>query len=271
MPWEAREPSNAETPMTAPAGLHAPVWTRIGSSVRGKAIEATTIGTGPRRIYIIAGMQGDEPEGSRIAHQLPEAIAGVSGLGDATVRIVRDMNPDGTAAHTRTNTRGVDLARNWPSKDYRKDPKSGTRPGSELETSAVYDDLMKFKPDVVLALHASARGSEVTFEGPALAAGRAFVGAARQQDPKFRLVPTARTTLPGSLESLVGRDWNKPALVVEYYRGRDIDTSVKATRDGVLALAALPELAPKAASAAPLAKPTKPKQGPALASELGPK
>jgi len=82
-------------------------------------------------------------------------------------------------------------------------------------------------------------------------------------------VPETRYTLAGSLESLVGRDWKKPVLVVEVYRGRDADTSIKATRDGVLAVAGLAELTPPKTPAAAIAKPGKPKQGPALASELG--
>lgn len=236
-PWEAREPGDAETPMTRPAALdEGPGWNRIGTSVRGKAIEAATLGSGPRKIYVIGGVQGDEPEGPVVAAGLPEALASVTELSTATIRVVRDMNPDGTAARSRGNTRGVDLNRNWPSRDFRKGAGGNRAPKSELETAVVLADMEKFKPDVVVVFHSSARGPQVTFEGPALMVARDFVSAARRVEPKWRLVPETRYHTPGSLESLVGRDWKKPVLVVEFFRGRDGDESVKAMRDALLAI-----------------------------------
>jgi hypothetical protein len=276
MPWDAKEPRDAETPMTAPASLAGTDWTRIGSSIRGKPIEAATFGTGTRRIYVIAGIAGDETEGPRLAPQLPDELLAISGLSDVTIRIVRNMNPDGAGAKTRANIRGVDLSRNWPSKDFHADATSGSRAASELETNAVFADMTKFKPDLVIALRSSSRGaSEVRFEGPGLLSGQAFVRGARQQDPKWRLVPPSETSLPGSIESLVGRDWKKPILSVEYYRGRELEVSTKATRDGLLAIASLPEIVPaaakttqaKQAAAKGKAMPSSKAKGPAIASE----
>jgi hypothetical protein len=276
MPWDAKEPRDAETPMTAPAGLAGTDWTRIGSSIRGKPIEAATFGAGTRRIYVIAGMQGDESEGPRLAPQLPDELLAISGLSNVTIRIVRNMNPDASATKSRTNIRGVDLSRNWPSKDFRADTGTGSRAASELEINAVLADMTKFKPDLVISLRSSSRGaSEVRFEGPGLLSGQAFVRGARQQDPKWRLVPPSETTLPGSIESLVGRDWKKPILSVEYYRGRELEVSTKATRDGLLAIASLPEIVPVAArtqqgkpvAAKGKAMPSSKAKGPAIASE----
>lgn len=267
-PWRESEPQHIEPTTTAPE-LGPPEWQRIGSSVRGKPIEAATIGSGPRRIYVIGGIQGDEPEGPLVADRLPESLAEVTNIQSATIRIVRDMNPDGTAARTRGNTRGTDLNRNWPSRDFQKDARVNRRPKSELETTVVYEDMRKFNPDVVIVFHSSARGPQVTFEGPALQTARAFTSAARQQEPKWRLIPETRYQTPGSLESLVGRDWKKAAIVVEFPRRTNVDSTVRAVRDGVIAVAqgpakpAAPSTPSKPATAAekPVAR-----TGPALGS-----
>lgn len=265
-PWRATEPQSAEPAMRAP-DLGGPQWQRIGSSVRGKAIEAVTVGGGPRRVYVVGGMQGDEPEGPRAAGELPALLAALTTDLGATVRIVRDMNPDGTSAKTRGNTRGVDLSRNWPSRDFQRDPaRAGSRAKSELETTVVFKDMEAFKPDIVVVLHASARGPEVTFEGPALQTARSFTSAARQQEPRFRLVPETRYRTPGSLESLVGRDWNRPVIVVDLRRGTEADRNARAIRDGVLAAAATPPPQPSKAPAAAVPAARRTGAGPAIGS-----
>src|ERR1051326_3147278 len=71
-PWEPTETQLSEPTQSSSAA--APAWTRIGSSVRGKPIEAVTLGSGPKRVYIIGGIHGDEPEGPATAGPLPAAL-----------------------------------------------------------------------------------------------------------------------------------------------------------------------------------------------------
>src|SRR5438093_1211107 len=71
-PWEPTETQSSEP--TQPAEAEAPGWTKIGSSVRGKPIEAVTLGNGPRHIYVIGGIHGDEPEGPAAARALPLSL-----------------------------------------------------------------------------------------------------------------------------------------------------------------------------------------------------
>ncbi|QYU67749.1 succinylglutamate desuccinylase/aspartoacylase family protein [Leptolyngbya sp. 15MV] len=246
-PWIATEPRDAEPEMRAP-DMGPPRWERIGSSIRGKAIEALTIGDGPRKIYVIGGIHGDEPEGPLAAALLPQMLTELTEIRSATIRIVRDMNPDGTASRTRGNTRGADLNRNWPSPTFAADRRTSPRPKSELETGVVYEDMRRFNPDIVVVFHSSARGPEVTFEGQGLLPGREFVSAARRQDPRWRLVPETRYQTPGSLESMVGKEWRKPVLIVEFFRGRDAATNARSARDGLLATLSTSPAAPIAGS-----------------------
>jgi hypothetical protein len=240
-PWEAAENPQREPSMVLAVAPQGQQWERIGSSVRGKAIQAATIGSGTRRIYVIGGTHGE----------LPDLLA--QGLSGATVRVIRDMNPDGSAAKTKTNTRGVDLNRNWAARDYRKaDTRCGTGPASELETVSVQKDMAAFKPDLVLVISSSARGPVVGFDGPAQFAAYEFAAGARREEPRWRVVPDRWKPAPGSAESFVWQILKRPVLSVELQRGSD--TSARALLAGLDSLAAMEEPkkpAPPAAKGAP--------------------
>jgi hypothetical protein len=80
------------------------------------------------------------------------------------------MNPDGLLARppTRVNARGVDLNRNFPTDNWyaeahrywavstRRDPRRfpGTAPASEPESLWLHNEIKRFKPDVIVSVHA---------------------------------------------------------------------------------------------------------------------
>ncbi|MEX2218415.1 MAG: M14 family zinc carboxypeptidase, partial [Phycisphaerales bacterium] len=163
-PWEPVEGPRAEVP-TANLQPTAPPWARIGSSIRGKPIVAATLGDGPLRVYVIGGIAGDEPEGPAAAEVLRDELFKAV-FAHATIRVVRDMNPDGSANRTRANTRSVDLTRNWPSRDHIAGRREGAAPASELETTVIQKDLAAFTPDLVVVFRSSAGGPVVAMAGP---------------------------------------------------------------------------------------------------------
>jgi protein MpaA len=116
-------------------------------------------------LLVFAAIHGEEPETtyalSRALRQLTEPSQHCA--------IILAANPDGLVRGTRGNARGVDLNRNFPSRDWQpnavthrstmEDPSDvllspGKSPGSEPETRALMGLISELKPRAVVALHA---------------------------------------------------------------------------------------------------------------------
>lgn len=209
----------------------AAAWTPIGHSLQGRPLLAATSGSGPLRIYLVGGIHGDETEGRSALEFFKDTTHAAT-----TIRILRDANPDGTAARRRGNADGVDLNRNWPAANF--DPRHGGRgPLSEPETLALARDLREFRPHLVIVLHSMDRGPLVNYDGPGGRLAEAFVDAARHDDPRWRVEPDLGYPTPGSLGSWLGVDRQAPLLTVEFERGHDEAFAIAALRRGMQAVA----------------------------------
>ena len=142
-------------------------WVTIGHSVRKRPIVAARFGSGKRHILVIGGVHGNE-FGTAVATQFAAFLATHPAAVPARARIdvIRCLNPDGYALHTRSNARRVDLNRNLPTANWRGilnrgDPSAslglsgGRSPGSEPETKALLAYL-KQGFAAVLSLHSRA-------------------------------------------------------------------------------------------------------------------
>lgn len=207
-----------------------PRWKVIGFSVERRPLLASESGTGPVRIYLIGGVHGDETEG-RSALELVKNQANAG----ATIRILRDLNPDGTAARRRTNARGYDLNRNWPASNFNPGYEGGPAPLSEPETRALEQDLRAFKPDIVVVLHSISIGPLVNYDGPAEYLAVAFAGAAQTVHPDWHVRADMGYDTSGSLGSFLGVDRGIPILTIEFKRGENEATATAALRAGLAA------------------------------------
>ena len=103
-------------------------------------------------MLVVGCIHGDECASVRIAKRLltgrPRSFL--------DLWILPSLNPDGRAAHTRQNARGVDLNRNFPY-DWRPGPRGryypGRRPASERETRIAMRLIRRIEPDITLWFH----------------------------------------------------------------------------------------------------------------------
>jgi len=117
-------------------------------------------------ILIIGVFHGEEPQGEFLINEFLKT--NLSGLKNKLL-IIPCLNPDGKVINKRQNSNGVDLNRNFPTKNWKlvenKEYFGGNTPASEIETKFIIDILNSYKIDAVLSLHAPFK--VVNFDGPA--------------------------------------------------------------------------------------------------------
>lgn len=139
----------------------------IGSSRNGHPIRAFRIGDrdADNRYLVMGQMHGDELAGPLVVlNRLLEADP----INNVALWLVPTMNPDGRLRGTRTNAKGVDLNRNFPSSTWVRQGKgtrywSGPRPASEPETRAIVRFFSRVQPQTIISLHQPLRS--VDFSG----------------------------------------------------------------------------------------------------------
>jgi predicted deacylase len=148
----------------------------LGRSEEGRPIVAVRVGD-PRgtRVLVVGCIHGTECAGIAIAQALVRTHP------RADLWIVPDLNPDGYAAGTRQNGRGVDLNANWSSQWQGGGQPfdvyyAGPRPFSERETRIARNLILRLHPRVTIWYHQHM--DLVWAWGPSSAAGRVYARAA---------------------------------------------------------------------------------------------
>ena len=133
------------------------------------------------RVLVIGGIHGDELTSASIVFRWLELLQQPGGDADQYHwRVVPVLNPDGLLAKppTRVNARGVDLNRNFPTYNWLReaprywqvktgrDPRRypGIAPASEPESRWLHEEITRFKPDVIVSIHAPY--GVLDFDGP---------------------------------------------------------------------------------------------------------
>ncbi len=134
------------------------------------------------RVLVIGAIHGDELSSASVAlHWLKLAELAPADMPQAVHwRFIPALNPDGLLSQPprRVNANGVDLNRNFPTPNWerdaktywekrtRKDPRRypGVKPLSEPESKFVYDEMQRFKPQLIVSIHAPY--GVLDFDGP---------------------------------------------------------------------------------------------------------
>ncbi len=169
------------------------------------------------RVLLIGGIHGDEYSSVSIVFKWMKTLERYhSGL--FHWRVAPLVNPDGLLRKqsTRVNANGVDLNRNFPMPNWneetrhywevktRRNPRRypGTSPISEPETQWLVEEIRRFRPDVIVSVHAP--HGIVDYDGPEEAPYK--LG---------RLYLNLLGTYPGSLGRYAGVELQLPVVTIE--------------------------------------------------------
>lgn len=147
-----------------------------GSTAQKTAAEAKPA---QARVLLIGGVHGDEYSSVSIVFKWMKSME-KNHTGLFHWHIIPLVNPDGLLRpkSTRTNANGVDLNRNFPTRDWKedsadywvrrtgKDPRRfpGKSPLSEPETTWLFEEIKTFRPNVIVSIHAPF--GLLDFDGP---------------------------------------------------------------------------------------------------------
>ncbi|MCA9078941.1 MAG: succinylglutamate desuccinylase/aspartoacylase family protein [Planctomycetaceae bacterium] len=143
----------------APAGPSRPsAWELSQQTTGGRPFQTARFSRGGNgtSVFITGSLSGLETESVQLLDQLLAQLQ-QGELPQANLFLLRTPNPDGIAEHTRTNLRGVDLNRNFPSSRFTATPNqlTGPHPASELETKAMLRLLREQSPQRVIHVRSS--------------------------------------------------------------------------------------------------------------------
>lgn len=175
--------------------------------------------SGDFRVLVMGGIHGDEYSSISILFKWLSLFSPRELEGNIHWRFAPLVNPDGLLDGTqakRQNANGVDLNRNFPSRDWNdtaarywqdstgSNPRRfpGNGPGSEPEVQWVVQQIEEFQPDVIVSVHAPYH--LLDFDGPAEA-----------PDKIGELYLHQLGIYPGSLGNFAGLNRQIPVVTLE--------------------------------------------------------
>lgn len=165
-------------------------------------------------ILVVGVVHGDEPQGEDLINRY--LAANESGM-----LFIPSLNPDGKQLGRRTNSNGVDINRNFPTKNWELTEKNnyfgGETPASEIETKFLAEVIEEYKPRLILTLHTPYK--IVNYDGPAKEISEKIseiIGYPVEESIGY---PT-----PGSFGTYAGVERNIPTITLEMDEEEAIDS-----------------------------------------------
>ena len=165
-------------------------------------------------ILVVGVVHGDEPQGEDLINRY---LAG----NESGMLFIPSLNPDGKQLGRRTNSNGVDINRNFPTKNWELTEKNnyfgGETPASEIETKFLAEVIEEYKPRLILTLHTPYK--IVNYDGPAKEISEKIseiIGYPVEESIGY---PT-----PGSFGTYAGVERNIPTITLEMDEEKAIDS-----------------------------------------------
>ena len=157
-------------------------------------------------VLVLGCMHGDEPQGEYLINEY------IKEKPDTKLMFVPCVNPDGVKAKTRVNSNGVDINRNFPTKNWELTEKNeffgGNTPASEIETKFLVEIIEKYKPKFILTLHAPYK--VVNYDGDALEIAEKI-----SEIINYPVESSIGYPTPGSFGTWAGIEKNIPTITLE--------------------------------------------------------
>jgi protein MpaA len=167
-------------------------------------------------VLILGGVHGDEPEGSCAAFGLIQEISQNPDL-NCSLTVVPQLNIDGCLNKERTNSNGVDLNRNLPTKDWSPEiakPRyhPGPYAGSEVENQILMQLIREIQPQLIVSLHSW--HPVLNTNGDCLKFAELIA-----EQTGYKVEPSIGYPTPGCLGTYAGLERPHPVLTYEIERG----------------------------------------------------
>ena len=204
----------------------------VGHSIEDRSIPCFDFGDGSDVILIIATIHGNENAGTPLSFRLMEHLRANLGILDGRRIVIMPIaNPDGLAANTRFNSRGVDLNRNFEAANRENNKVNGPKGLSELESIFIKDIIQEHQPNRILSLHESLNCIDYDGPGDDLA----------NHLGKYCDLPVKKLgSRPGSLGSYAGNTLGIPIITLELTEAdENADASTLWRRYGKMLLAGI--------------------------------
>ena len=166
-------------------------------------------------ILVVGVVHGDEPQGEYLINKYLEEVD------ESGMLFIPELNPDGKDKGTRVNSNGVDINRNFPTKNWELSSKDnyygGDSPASEIETRFLIDVIEEYKPSLILTLHTPYK--IVNYDGPAKEVSEKISDIIGYPVEESIGYPT-----PGSFGTYAGVERNIPTITLEMDEEEDLDS-----------------------------------------------
>ena len=187
--------------------------TKMKMAITKNNNEIRLMGANDFKVLVLGVTHGDEPQGHFLINEYLKQHP------DTKLGFIPALNPDGMANKNRVNANGVDINRNFPTKNWelteRNEFFGGEFASSEIETQFLIDIIENHSPKLILSLHAPFK--TVNFDGNAYKYAEKIseiMNYPVQEDIGY---PT-----PGSFGTYAGIEKNIPTITLELDEECDI-------------------------------------------------